>query len=93
MVYENVPSTGYVGSMPIEDLRSGDDWLTAMIGGPDGATLRVRRGMDGSEADNYYDAATLERPDDEMREGRREQRRDVEDKDSDSLLWQAGHPP
>ena len=48
MVYENVPSTGYVGD-PITKLASRN-----MIGGPDGATFEFAEVKDG-DGDGYYD--------------------------------------
>jgi hypothetical protein len=49
MVYENIPSTGYVG-MPIEDLGPRNE-----IGGPDGATFVFAEMVDGPDS-TYYDA-------------------------------------
>jgi hypothetical protein len=53
-VYENVPSTGYVG-LPIEDVGARN-----MVGGPDGATFVFAERHDGTEANDndaglYYD--------------------------------------
>ena len=51
MVYENVPSTGYVG-MPIEDLGPRNE-----IGGPDGATFVFAEANDSlTPASTFYDA-------------------------------------
>ena len=50
MVYENVPSTGYVGG-PITKLGDRDT-----IGGPDGATFVFAEKKD-ADADAYYDAS------------------------------------
>ena len=51
MVYENVPSTGYVGD-PILKLGDRDT-----IGGPDGATFVFAEDNDGTDS-TYYDAVT-----------------------------------
>ena len=58
MVYENVPSTGYVG-MPIENLmvRNSAGTVLAnrhMIGGPDGDTFVFAEDQDGTDS-IYYD--------------------------------------
>ena len=50
MVYENVPSTGYVGD-PIPNL--GD---RTMIGGPDGATFVFAEDKDDADDLDFYDA-------------------------------------
>ncbi len=61
MVYENVPSTGYVGD-PLQDLmvKSGDRVLADrnMIGGPDGATFEFAEAHDSEDDDlTYYDGS------------------------------------
>ena len=50
MVYENVPSTGYVGD-PIEDLDSRFD----TVGGPDGAVFVFAEDKDNTIGQGYYD--------------------------------------
>ena len=56
-VYENVPSTGYVG-MPLTDLldykAGGADYVRDAIGGPDGNTFVFAEDVDGSDV-GYYD--------------------------------------
>ena len=56
MVYENVPSTGYVG-MPLDILGSRD-----MIGGPDGASFVFAEMHDGTDSD-FYDSVMQESDD------------------------------
>ena len=56
-VYENVPSTGYVG-IPVDglDYRAGGVTTTRdAIGGPDGATFVFAENEDGTADDDYYD--------------------------------------
>ena len=57
MVYENVPSTGYVG-MPLGMLGTRD-----MIGGPDGASFVFAEDMDNSVDLNFYDMEMVESDD------------------------------
>ena len=57
MVYENVPSTGYVG-MPLGMLGTRD-----MIGGPDGASFVFAEDMDDSVDLNFYDTVMVESDD------------------------------
>ena len=57
MVYENVPSTGYVG-MPLGMLGARDT-----IGGPDGASFVFAEDMDDSVDLNFYDTEMVESDD------------------------------
>ena len=59
-VYENVPSTGYVG-MPLQGLiettSAGDELANRnVIGGPDGALFVFAEDNDDSTDEDYYDA-------------------------------------
>ena len=53
MVYENVPSTGYVG-IPLDMLGTRD-----MIGGPDGASFVFAEDMDDSVDLGFYDSVMV----------------------------------
>ena len=53
MVYENVPSTGYVG-IPLDMLGTRD-----MIGGPDGASFVFAEDMDDSVDRGFYDSVMV----------------------------------
>ena len=58
MVYENVPSTGYVGD-PIEDLGDRDE-----IGGPDGTVFVFAEDWDDNTGQGYYDEDLVDAKDD-----------------------------
>ena len=62
MVYENVPSTGYVG-IPLDMLGTRD-----MIGGPDGASFVFAEDMDDSVDRGFYDSVLVgsDAPDDKL---------------------------
>ena len=63
MVYENVPSTGYVG-IPLDMLGTRDT-----IGGPDGASFVFAENMDNTLALGFYDSVMVGSEDSDDKEG------------------------
>ena len=65
MVYENVPSTGYVG-IPLDDLsypdgKGGTEYRDT-IGGPDGASFVFAEMYDNDMTQGYYDSMLVDGP-------------------------------
>ena len=65
MVYENVPSTGYVG-IPLDGLHypdgKGGHAIRNTIGGPDVASFVFAENKDNMAEDGYYDLMLVDGP-------------------------------